>query len=74
MLTQRDNKRGNIWYNRKMKIKKKQIEKIKKHMPIKIKPAKISKQKFLNALLYGRKRMQVKSITPKNLGTVIQFT
>ena len=43
-------------------------------MPIKIKPAKISKQKFLNALLYGRKRMQVKSITPKNLGTVIQFT
>ena len=57
-----------------MKIRKKQIEKIKKHMPIKIKPAKISKQKFLNALLYGRKRMQVKSITPKNLGTVIQFT
>lgn len=56
-----------------MKISKTD-RKDKKHMPIKIKPAKISKQKFLNALLYGRKRMQVKSITPKNLGTVIQFT
>ena len=58
---------------RRMKISKTD-RKDKKNMPIKIKPAKISKQKFLNALLYGRKRMQVKSITPKNLGTVIQFT
>ena len=71
MLTQRDNKRGNIWYNRKMKIKKKQIEKIKKRMLIEIKPAKISKQKFLNAL-YGRKRMQMKGIAKKT-GIGIQF-
>ena len=72
MLTQRDNKRGNIWYNRKMKIKKKQIEKIKKRMLIEIKPAKISKQKFLNAL-YCRKRMQMKGIAKKT-GIGIQFT
>ena len=42
-------------------------------MPIKIKPAKISKQKFLNALLYGRKRMQMKGIAKKT-GIGIQFT
>ncbi|MFR1509960.1 MAG: hypothetical protein ACLSSW_04895 [Acutalibacteraceae bacterium] len=55
-----------------MKIKKKQIEKIKKRMLIEIKPAKISKQKFLNAL-YGRKRMQMKGIAKKT-GIGIQFT
>ena len=35
-----------------MKISKKQFEKIKKLMPIERKPAKISNQQFLNALLY----------------------
>ena len=35
-----------------MKISKKQIEKIKKLMPIERKPAKISNQQFMNALLY----------------------
>ena len=35
-----------------MKISKKEFEKIKKLMPIERKPAKISNQQFLNALLY----------------------
>jgi Transposase and inactivated derivatives len=35
-----------------MKINKEQFEKIKKFMPMERKPAKISGQKFLNALLY----------------------
>ena len=35
-----------------MEISKKQFEKIKNLMPIKRKPAKISNQQFLNALLY----------------------
>lgn len=35
-----------------MKISKKQIEKIKKLIPIERKPAKISNQQFMNALLY----------------------
>ncbi len=45
-----------------MKIRKKQIEKIKKHMPIERKPAKISNQKFLNASFIRQKTMQMKGI------------
>ncbi len=35
-----------------MKVNKKKFEKVKKLMPIERKPAKISNQQFLNALLY----------------------
>ena len=57
-----------------MKISKKQFEKIKKFMPIELKPAKIPNQQFLNALLYIIENGCKWRALQKNMATGTQFT
>ena len=63
-----------IWYGRHMKISKKQFEKIKKFMLIGRKPAKISIQQFLNALLYVIENGCKLSFFRKSTETSTRFT